>query len=116
MSSRAPGWTWWQLRSGCGRRARAAWRAGCPDPVRCSARAPRSMSCWATWCGACSRDCTCARSRADPRPHPRMDLQELATVYRSRRRRDCDERLLVLTALDIPGWVVPGEGEFVLLV
>ena len=45
-----------------------------------------------------------------------MDLQELATVYRSRRRRDCDERLLVLTALDIPGWVVPGEGEFVLLV
>jgi rhomboid protease GluP len=45
-----------------------------------------------------------------------MDLQELATVYRSRRRRDCDERLLVLTALDIPGWVAPGEGEFVLLV
>src|SRR5580700_2041211 len=45
-----------------------------------------------------------------------MDLQELATVYRSRRRRDCDERLLVLTALDIAGWVVPGEGEFVLLV
>lgn len=45
-----------------------------------------------------------------------MDLQELTTVYRSRRRRDCDERLLVLTALDIPGWVVPGEGEFVLLV
>jgi len=45
-----------------------------------------------------------------------MELPELATVYRSRRRRDCDERLLVLTALDIAGWVLAGEGEFVLLV
>ncbi|MBS0364602.1 MAG: rhomboid family intramembrane serine protease [Proteobacteria bacterium] len=46
---------------------------------------------------------------------PRPDLPQ-TVVYRSRRKRDCDERLLVLTAVGIAGAVVLGEGEFLLLV
>lgn len=45
-----------------------------------------------------------------------MELPELATVFRSRLRRACDERGLVLTAVGIPAWVVLGEGEFLLQV
>lgn len=45
-----------------------------------------------------------------------MDSEELTTVYRSRLRRACDERLLMLTAVEIPGWVTLGEGEFLLQV
>lgn len=37
-------------------------------------------------------------------------------MYRSPRRRDCDERLLVLTAVGVAGSVVLGEGEFLLQV
>jgi membrane associated rhomboid family serine protease len=45
-----------------------------------------------------------------------MDEQGLSTVYRSPRRRDCDERLLVLTAVGVTGVVVLGEGTFLLQV
>ena len=45
-----------------------------------------------------------------------MDEQGLSTVYRSPRRRDCDERLLVLTAVGVSGIVVLGEGTFLLQV
>ena len=37
-------------------------------------------------------------------------------MFRSPRKRDCDERLLVLTAVGIAGIVVLGEGEFLLQV
>jgi membrane associated rhomboid family serine protease len=39
-----------------------------------------------------------------------------STVYRSPRHRDCNERLLVLTAVGVPGVIVLGEGEFLLRV
>lgn len=45
-----------------------------------------------------------------------MDAQGLSTVYRSPRRRDCDERLLMLTAVGVSGVVVLGEGTFLLQV
>jgi membrane associated rhomboid family serine protease len=45
-----------------------------------------------------------------------MDLPELTTVFRSRRRRDCEDRLLVLTAMGVPGFVTPADGEFLLQV
>jgi membrane associated rhomboid family serine protease len=45
-----------------------------------------------------------------------MDEEGLSTVYRSPRRRDCDERLLVLTAVGVAGIVVLGEGTFLLQV
>jgi membrane associated rhomboid family serine protease len=41
---------------------------------------------------------------------------ELTTVFRSPRKRDCDERLLVLTAVGVAGIVLLGEGEFLLQV
>lgn len=37
-------------------------------------------------------------------------------MFRSPRKRDCDERLLVLTAVGVAGIVVLGEGEFLLQV
>jgi rhomboid protease GluP len=40
------------------------------------------------------------------------DSPELVTVFRSRRRRACEERLLVLTAVGIDGVLAPAEGEF----
>ena len=45
-----------------------------------------------------------------------MYLEDLTTVFRSRRRRECDERLLVLTAVGVEGFITPGEGEFLLQV
>jgi membrane associated rhomboid family serine protease len=45
-----------------------------------------------------------------------MDEEGLSTVYRSPRRRDCDERLLVLTAVGVSGVVVLGDGAFLLQV
>jgi len=45
-----------------------------------------------------------------------LDPDELSTVFRSVQRRPCDERLLVLTAVGIPGFVIRGEGEFLLQV
>jgi membrane associated rhomboid family serine protease len=45
-----------------------------------------------------------------------MEPPPLATVFRALRRRACEERLLVLTAVGIAGQVVPGEGEFLLRV
>ena len=41
-----------------------------------------------------------------------MSSPELSCVFRSPRKRDCDERLLVLTAVGVAGIVVLGEGEF----
>jgi membrane associated rhomboid family serine protease len=41
---------------------------------------------------------------------------QLTTVFRSPRKRDCDERLLVLTAVGVAGVVLLGEGEFLLQV
>jgi rhomboid protease GluP len=38
------------------------------------------------------------------------------TVFRSRHRRACEERLLVLTAVGVVGELVPGLGEFVVQV
>jgi rhomboid protease GluP len=40
------------------------------------------------------------------------DSPQLVTVFRSRRRRACEERLLVLTAVGIDGVLAPAEGEF----
>jgi rhomboid protease GluP len=45
-----------------------------------------------------------------------MPGPQLATVFRSPRKRDCDERLLVLTAVGVAGVVLLGEGEFLLQV
>ena len=45
-----------------------------------------------------------------------MDPQELTTVFRSPRRRDCEERLLVLTAVGVAGFVAHEDGEFLLQV
>ena len=45
-----------------------------------------------------------------------MYLEDLRTVFRSPRRRDCEERLLVLTAVGVEGVVVRAEEEFLLQV
>src|ERR1700720_4860651 len=45
-----------------------------------------------------------------------MDPQELTTVFRSPRRRDCEERLLVLTAVEVAGFVAHADSEFLLQV
>jgi membrane associated rhomboid family serine protease len=45
-----------------------------------------------------------------------MEQPVLVTVFRAARRRACEERLLVLTALGIAGEIVPEGGEFLLLV
>jgi rhomboid protease GluP len=45
-----------------------------------------------------------------------MAPPELTTVFRSPRKRECDERLLVLTAVGVAGVVLLGEGEFLLQV
>src|SRR6202011_794743 len=39
---------------------------------------------------------------------------DLTIVFRSPRRRDCEERLLVLTAVGVEGLVTSAEGEFLL--
>jgi len=44
------------------------------------------------------------------------DQTQLTTVYRSARRRDCNERLLVLTAVGVDAVVVPAIGEYLLQV
>jgi membrane associated rhomboid family serine protease len=45
-----------------------------------------------------------------------MYPDELTTVFRSPRRRECEERLLVLTAVGLEGIVVHGLGEFLVQV
>jgi rhomboid protease GluP len=45
-----------------------------------------------------------------------VEAVPLTPVFRSPRRRDCDERALVLTALGLESRVALGEGEFLLLV
>jgi rhomboid protease GluP len=45
-----------------------------------------------------------------------VDPQDLTTVFRAARRRDCAERLLVLTAVGIEGLVVRAGEEFLLQV
>ena len=45
-----------------------------------------------------------------------MYLEDLTTVFRSPRRRDCEERLLVLTAVGVEGLVVRAQDEFLLQV
>jgi membrane associated rhomboid family serine protease len=45
-----------------------------------------------------------------------MQADELTTVFRSPRRRECDERLLVLTAMGMEGEVTHGDGEFLVQV
>ena len=45
-----------------------------------------------------------------------MYPDELTTVFRSPRRRECEERLLVLTAVGVEGIVVHGTGEFLVQV
>lgn len=45
-----------------------------------------------------------------------MYLEDLTTVFRSPRRRDCEERLLVLTAVGVEGVVVRAQDEFLLQV
>ena len=60
------------------------------------------------WCAALSPGCGCALRRPD--------LEELTTVFRSPRRRDCDERLLVLTAVGVAASVAHADSEFLLQV
>jgi membrane associated rhomboid family serine protease len=43
-------------------------------------------------------------------------LEDLTTVFRSPRRRDCEERLLVLTAVGVEGVVTRAQDEFLLQV
>src|SRR5207253_2802021 len=60
-----------------------------------------------------------ARARCAPPAHAhRMDDAGLTIVFRSRRRRECDERLLVLTAVGVEGFVAPAPdwSEFLLQV
>jgi rhomboid protease GluP len=45
-----------------------------------------------------------------------MYLEDLTTVFRSARRRDCEERLLVLTAVGVEGVVVRAQDDFLLQV
>lgn len=45
-----------------------------------------------------------------------MSTDPVATVFRSRRRRACEERQLVLTAVGVAAEVVPDVSEFILLV
>jgi rhomboid protease GluP len=45
-----------------------------------------------------------------------MSAQELTTVFHSPRRRECEERLLVLTAMGMEGVVTHGAGEFLVQV
>lgn len=45
---------------------------------------------------------------------PGADLKELSVVFRSRRRRECEERLLVLTAVGVEGFIVRTADEFLL--
>lgn len=45
-----------------------------------------------------------------------MYPDELATVFRSPRRRECEERLLVLTAVGVEGVLTHGVGEFLVQV
>jgi rhomboid protease GluP len=45
-----------------------------------------------------------------------VEAADLSTVFRAARRRECDERLLVLTAVGIEGQVTLGEGTFLLQV
>lgn len=45
-----------------------------------------------------------------------MNPADLTTVYRSARRRDCNERLLVLTAVGIEAFIVSLPGEYLLQV
>lgn len=45
-----------------------------------------------------------------------MYLDDLTTVFRSPRRRDCEERLLVLTAVGVEGVVARAQDEFLLQV
>ena len=45
-----------------------------------------------------------------------MDPQELTTVFRSPRRRDCEERLLVLTAVGVGAFVAHADSEFLVQV
>jgi rhomboid protease GluP len=43
-------------------------------------------------------------------------VQDLTTIYRSAHRRDCNERLLVLTAVGIDAFIVSLPGEYLLQV
>src|SRR5205085_2405850 len=54
--------------------------------------------------------------RAPPAQAHRMDGAGLTIVFRSRRWRECDERLLVLTAVGVEGFVAPAPDwrEFLL--
>jgi membrane associated rhomboid family serine protease len=45
-----------------------------------------------------------------------MSAEAPVTVFRSRRRRACEERLLVLLAVGVAGEIVPGETEFLVQV
>jgi rhomboid protease GluP len=45
-----------------------------------------------------------------------LDLIDLTTVYRSANRRDCNERLLVLTAVGIEAFIASLPGEYLLQV
>jgi rhomboid protease GluP len=45
-----------------------------------------------------------------------VNPQDLTIVFRSPRRRDCNERLLVLTAVGLEGEVTPARAEFLLQV
>ena len=103
---------------------RAASRdATCRTSMRSSARRWHCMSCSATRRGGCLPRSACAASRAEAiaagaraRSPTHMQTEELTTVFRSPRKRACDERLLVLTAVGVPGFVVLGAGEFLLQV
>jgi rhomboid protease GluP len=44
------------------------------------------------------------------------EAPQLTSVYRSAYKRDCNERLLVLTAVGVPALIVLGAGEFLLQV
>jgi rhomboid protease GluP len=68
-------------------------------------------------CGGCSRRRTCAARVLETVPAGcGVSAQPPVTVFRSPRRRPCEERLLVLTALAIEAAVTPAPGEFLLQV
>src|SRR5262249_33671337 len=67
----------------------------------------------ATPCGRWSRRCACGST---PPEAFRVFENDLITVYRSAHRRECNDRLLVLTAVGVEAVITAADGAFLLQV
>src|SRR5215472_11287344 len=105
-------------RSGCTCRLSRARTASCSTWPRSRTRPRRSTRFSVISRGRCSQRCTCVSTRAEalcPRP-PSVFEDDLVTVFRSLQRRECNERLLVLTAVGVEAVITAVAGEFLLQV